>query len=366
VLLDHGFDRGAAERVVALRYGPLGPSFREALRRIFMGVPRIYGFSSVAPTGDYTAPMLEKYFRSKGEYRRYLERAQRDTKPNQELLAAFHGTGLVQIAGLSPDDPTARDRTEICALYDETRGVADRLRIAGRLLDRGDFLAFLPTIEVFVRRHPVKQMEKKERGLFADIQRHAAARDEVLRLVRELNVSALKMELAHLAVNLEWMPPEEFRRLAIDGARELVGRPLLTSEVVDIMCEITKHQLLADEFRSRDLPDRLFDDAAGIRFTDCLAPVDRRVSARLVPGLDSADLSTRLWAAYALSRRLPLEDPILIRLASHLRDESADLRERLRWTFIAQAPVSDHVLEAVETTDARLAEDLRARAKSPR
>src|SRR5581483_1173109 len=38
VLLDHGFDRAAAERVVALRYGPLGPSFREALRRIFMGV----------------------------------------------------------------------------------------------------------------------------------------------------------------------------------------------------------------------------------------------------------------------------------------------------------------------------------------
>src|SRR5262249_11820099 len=60
VLIDHGFDRTSAERVVAMRYGPLGPTFREALRRIFMGVPRIYGFSSVAPTGEYTAPMLEK------------------------------------------------------------------------------------------------------------------------------------------------------------------------------------------------------------------------------------------------------------------------------------------------------------------
>src|SRR5262249_8550034 len=49
VLLDHGFDRASAENVVALRYGPLGPSFREALRRAFAGVPRICGFSSAAP-----------------------------------------------------------------------------------------------------------------------------------------------------------------------------------------------------------------------------------------------------------------------------------------------------------------------------
>ena len=29
-----------------------------------MHVPRIYGFSSIAPVGQYTAPRLEKYFRS--------------------------------------------------------------------------------------------------------------------------------------------------------------------------------------------------------------------------------------------------------------------------------------------------------------
>jgi len=52
VLLDHGFDRASAENVVALRYGPLGPSFREALRRTFADVPRVYGFSSVAPTSE--------------------------------------------------------------------------------------------------------------------------------------------------------------------------------------------------------------------------------------------------------------------------------------------------------------------------
>jgi hypothetical protein len=75
VLLDHGFDRPSAERVVELRYGPLGPSFRESFRRIFTGVPRIYGFSSVAPRGEWTASRLREYFQSKGDYSRYLKRA---------------------------------------------------------------------------------------------------------------------------------------------------------------------------------------------------------------------------------------------------------------------------------------------------
>jgi hypothetical protein len=80
VLLDHGFDRSSAERVVELRYGPLGPSFRESLRRIFAGVPRIYGFSSVAPRGEYSAPMLGRYLNARRDYAAALLRLPRDTR----------------------------------------------------------------------------------------------------------------------------------------------------------------------------------------------------------------------------------------------------------------------------------------------
>ena len=360
VLLDHGFDHASAERVVALRYGPLGPSFREAVRRIFMGVPRIYGFSSVAPAGVPSATLLEKYFRSKGDYRRYLDQAGWDAGPNRELLAAFRGTGLVQAQGLSASEPAAADRTDVCNLYDESQSVAQRLRIIQRLLDRSDFLAFLPIIQVFVARHPAQQLKGEEGLLFAEIQKRDAARDQVLRLVHELNVSALKMELAHLALNLEWMKREEFRSLAVAGAKQLLGQPL-TSEVVDIMCEISKHEPIGDAFQSGDLPETLFQQAEGIRLVDCLSPVDRRVGARLADGLDNPDPSTRLWAGYALSHRLPLEDGILLRLGGHLTDPSPDLRERLHWIFVAQGPLSAEVRHAVEASDARLGEELRVR-----
>jgi hypothetical protein len=365
VLMDHGFDRATAERVVALRYGPLGPSFREAHRRIFMGVGRIYGFASVAPTGERTAPLLEHYLRAKGDYGRYLDRLQGDAEPNRELLTAFRGTALVQTAGLSRSEPAAADRAKICDLYDDTQSVAQRLRIVQQLLDRPDLLAFLPTIEMFVRRHPAQQMKGEEQRLFADIQRRDAARDQVLRLVHDLNVSALKMELAHLALQLNWMAPQEFRQLAVAGARQLLGQPL-TSEVVDIMCEISKQAAIGDEFASEALPERLFKDAEGIRLLDCLSPPDKRVSARLVPGLDSPDVSVRLWAGYALSRRLPLDDGILVSLAAHLGDPATGLHERLRWIFEAQGRTSDAVRRAVGAHDPQLAEDMRGRRTSRR
>jgi hypothetical protein len=357
VLLDHGFDRASAERVVDLRYGPLGPSFRESLKRIFMGVPRIYGFSSVAPRGTWTAARLHQYFHSKGDYWRYLQKSGADNGQNAQLLRAFDGSSMVQIAGLTSYDPEAPDRGLVCRMYDNNESVAERLRIVQLLFARRDFFSFLPTIEVFLSRHPAETLRGDERQLFAKIQQQTSARQQVVQLVHDLNVSALKMEMAHLALNLQWISRTEFRQIAVDGARQLLAEPL-TSEVVDIMCEITKHEPIGNQFRSEDLPDALFQEAEGYRLIDCLAPTDRRVSARLMHGLDEGDISGRLWAAYALSRRLPLDDGTLKTLATHLNDSSDDLRARLEYIFKAQGSLSVGVRDAVRDRDPQLAANL--------
>ena len=342
VLLEHGFEQATAERVVQMRYGPIGPSFRESLRRVFMGVPRIYGFSSVAPRGAVTSPMLDRYLASTGNYATYLERAGRRTDRNASLRTAFASTSFVQEAGLAEGDPGAADRNLVCRLYDEGTSVAERLQVASQMMTREDFLTFLPTMEVFLRRHPPEKLEGPERATFATMQGKTAARDEVLRLARELEVSAVKLEVAHFARHMEWMTAAEFRRMAIDGARSLLARPL-TSEIVDIECEIAKHEPLGDSIKSEDLSGMLFTLAEGIRLVDCLAPRDKRVSTRLAAALDDPDESTRLWAVYALSRRLPLEEPVLMALARRLGDPSAEVRDRTRWIFGAQRKLPDDV-----------------------
>jgi hypothetical protein len=105
----------------------------------------------------------------------------------------------------------------------------------------------------------------------------------------------------------------------------------------------TLAQSLRGDFGSDDLPARALREPEGIRLVDCLAPSDPHVSDRLVASLDLPDVKTRLWAAHALSRRLPLKDAILLRLAADLGDPSDELRERLRWIFQVQTPLSSAV-----------------------
>ncbi|HEY8518320.1 MAG TPA: hypothetical protein VIS07_22635 [Candidatus Binatia bacterium] len=357
VLLDHGFDRATAERVVAMRYGPLGPTFREALRRVFMDVPRIYGFSSVAPLGRYTAPMLDKYFRRVGDYRRHLEQISRGGPPNRALAAAFAGTSLVETTGLSRDEPAAADRDLICALYDERQPVVRRLEIVRDLVARPDVLSFVPSIQVFIDRHPEEEMSRDERRVFEEIKADQAARDSVVALVHQLDVSALKLELGHFAVHMGWLPQPEFRALVIESVRELLRRPL-TNEVVDVMCEVPKHESVGDEFTLEDVPAGLFREPEGIRLVSCLALPGDEVSERFEAALVSDDPELRLWAAHALSRRLPLSETVLLRITEHLDDPSPDVRVRLEWIFRAQRPMPRDVQRAVKRKLPGLAKEM--------
>jgi hypothetical protein len=356
VLLAHGFDRATAERVVETRYGALGPSFRQALRRVFSGVPLLYGFSSVAPSGKYTAPLLERYLRAKGNYRRWLE-GTAHAGQNGELLTAFRGTGLVQTNGLVAGEPAAADRDLVCRLYDEHTAVEQRLRAILQIMNRPDFLAFLPTIQVFINRHPPDTLSAAESAVFEEIRRCDDARQQVLRLVDELGESVLQLELAHTARHLGWMTREDFDALALRTAHALMRRPL-TSEVVDIMCEIPRHVSLRNEFDADDLSVLLYAHAEGIRLITCINPADPRVGERLASSLEDPNVSIRVWAAYALSERVPLDDATLVRLAWHLRDPSAEVRRWLRWIFATQAPLSPAVHEAVAALDPELAKPL--------
>ena len=363
VLLGHGFSRAAAERVVDLRYGPLGPSFRESLRRSFMGVPRIYGFSSVSPRGEITASLLQQYFQRKGDYARYLMRAERDSTPNKELLASFAGTSLVQIAGLTPLEAAAADRALVCRIYDDTQTVAERLRIIQQLFARRDFLSFVPTVEVFLNRHTPETLRAgEERRLFREIQSLEAPRRQMIEFMYSLTVSALKMQMAHLALQLTWITTDEFHRLAVEGAKQLLAEPL-SSEVVDTACELVKYVPAGAGLRSDEIPEQLFWHSEGFRLLDCLSPTDARLSARMLAGLQDIDESTRLWAAYALSRRLPLDDTVLEGLARRLNDPSADVRDRLQWIFEVQSPLSTDVLAAIRERDPALAKTLEARSR---
>jgi hypothetical protein len=350
VLLDHGFERGLAERVVELRYGPLGPSFRESLRRIFAGVPHLYGFCSVAPRSEYSAPMLEHYLHATPDYAAALARRR---GRNAALREAFAGTSLTETTGLLTAESAAEDRAHICALYDESRPLSERLQIAYGLALRPDALRFIPNLQVFLARHPSPGFATVERSIFLEI--HAADRthDAVLDLVRSLDVSALQLELAHFAALVGWLDRAEFHALAAAGAAQLL-RGSLTSERVDVMCEIVKYESLREAFDADDLPAHLYTDAEGLRLIACLAPADPRVSPRVLPALRAPDPLQRQWAAYALTQLRPSDPTVLVELVPYLHDPSPDVAARIGWLFQVQAPLPPEVLRAMEEPAAGL------------
>src|SRR2546428_219070 len=268
-----------------------------------------------------------------------------DWRRTPPLRAPLVHAGMVRVSGLSRADSAAGDRDVVCRLYDDGAPLVDRLRVVRNIMARENALSFLPMVEAFLAEHDPATFGAEERAAFAEVQRSDGARAEVLRLVEQLDVSALRIELAQVAERLGWMTPEEFRLLASDGVRQLLARRL-TSELVDVTCAITQHEPVGRAFRSADLPDVLFQRAEGLRLVACLAPPDPALNVRLLAALDGGDESVRSWAAYALTRRLPLDDATLFDLASRADDESADVRQRLRWILAAQAQPSEPVRHA--------------------
>ena len=260
-------------------------------------------------------------------------------------MVAFARTGMLQTSGVDADERTAADRDRVCRVYDDGAPLVDRLRVVRDLMAREDALSFVPTVEAFLARHDPAAFGAEERTVFAEVQASAGAREQVVRLVEQLDTSTLRIELAHLAERFGWMTPEDFRGLAVDGVRQLLARTL-TSELVDVTCEITKHEAVGDAFHSADLPDGLFRRAEGLRLVTCLAPPDPALNARLLAALDDRDESVRAWAAYALSRRLPLDDATRVFLAHRAEDESAEVRERVRWMLRVEERPSEPLRQA--------------------
>ena len=91
----------------------------------------------------------------------------------------------------------------------------------------------------------------------------------------------------------------------------------------------------------------------------CLAPADPRISARVLPALQSTDPVKRVWAAHTLTRLVPRDEAILRRLVPYLKDPSPEVSKRIRWIFQAQKTLPKSLERMIRNIDPSL---LRERA----
>jgi hypothetical protein len=171
--------------------------------------------------------------------------------------------------------------------------------------------------------------------------------------VRQLDVSTLKLELAHFAVLVGWLGQPEFHDMAVAAAHQLL-KQRLSSKVVDVMCAITTHESLGGDFDADDVPSSVYADPQGLRLLSCLAPSDPRVIPPVVEALDGTDPVQREWAAYTLTRLRPTDETVLGQLVPYLRDPSPTIAERVRWLFLVQDSLPAALARAVRESDPTL------------
>lgn len=117
--------------------------FDGSMRRIFMNVPVIYGFSSVAPLGPTAATLLGRYLQSSSIAEVGSGRA------SPKLLGHFATESMIAVSGSSESDPRAAYRHEVCQFIDDRLSPAEKLRFIHGLLRRDmvEVRMFLDRIE---------------------------------------------------------------------------------------------------------------------------------------------------------------------------------------------------------------------------
>src|SRR4051794_3386307 len=172
-LVRAGQSQADAERLSQVLSERHAESNREGMRRIFMNVPVIYGFSSLAPLGHTAGPMLSRYFQSGSD----IEIG--SGRPSPRLLTQFAASSMTVTSGLTDADAKASYRREVCQFFDERLSVAQKLAFIHEILQRD-----MPEVRMFFERIEkfLASVKSEERQTIAFTQAlDAIERDQVAR-----------------------------------------------------------------------------------------------------------------------------------------------------------------------------------------
>jgi hypothetical protein len=229
-LVREGRSNEQAEREARRLSARQAESARDRIRRIFPGVPVIYGFASLAPYGRVAGPMLAGYLHSSPEV------AFGSGVPSAKLLRLFGPSSMVATDGLQPGEPLAAAREESCRLYDDRIGEAQRLAEMHRLLAAPwpQLRMSFDTLEKFLGAVPPAARV----AAFVPIASDLAARERYLAAARVTSDPALRLRMVELARSIGWLDAAQQRQEHAGLVADLLAQPALGYGEVDLVCAL--------------------------------------------------------------------------------------------------------------------------------
>ncbi len=301
-LVRAGYSHADAERLAHKLDQRHGESSRDRMRRIFMNVPVIYGFSSVAPLGPTAGTLLGRYLHSSSA----SDVGSGHASPR--LLGAFATESLTAVGGLSESDPGVAYRNEACQFVDDRVSPAEKLEFVHSLLQRdmGEVRMFLERIEALFA--SLSDRERREPAFvqaLGEIARDDVARDRYLRFAEDADQPQIRARMIQLAGALGWLSPAEQRAELMRMFADLLGRRSMGPAEVDLICSLNSDQELDQERHRLSLPPAQAERAAHAAALACLGSAEAR--ARVLQALTSHDDADVQMAEVYLRHR-PISD----------------------------------------------------------
>lgn len=278
-----------------------GESARDRMRRLFPGVPVIYGFSSLAPYGRVAGPMLRRHFETAGAGHVGTG------EPSHALLRLFGPSSMVAVAGQRPSDDDAAYRAEACRYYDDRVTPAQRLAFMHGVLVGEPAAARMAfdRIEAFVA--GIDAQRRAEPAFAAALAAMAAdgpGRARYLELARATHDPALHVRMVALARSVGWLGEAEERAELATMIGEMLASSAAGYGEVDLICGLNGDGRLDSELARFDVV-RLARHPANAAALACLGSRDSR--ARVLAALTSPD-EREVQLAQAYLRHRPLDD----------------------------------------------------------
>jgi hypothetical protein len=301
-LIRSGHAPADAQRLARVLDRRHAESSHDHMRRIFMNVPAIYGFSKLAPLGPTAASLLNRYFD---------QASLSDVgsgRPNPRLLGQFAASTMVVASGMTESDPEAEFRRETCQFVDDRLSPAAKLAFIHSLLrrDMGEARMFLDRIEgLFASLSDAERQSPSFVQVWEELARDDIARERYLRFAEDADLPRTRARMIELAGTLGWLSPAEQRAELVRMVGDLIGRGSVGPSDIELVCSLNKnHRLDEDRSRLRVSPAQA-DKVNNAAALACLGSTEAR--ARVLRALTShVDAEVELAQVYVGHR--PITD----------------------------------------------------------
>jgi hypothetical protein len=276
VLINDGFTREQAQQVAAFRYSAFGNSFSDRMKRTFSQTPRIYGFTSVGPSGKTAAPMLNKYLTATGpDYSKYISSA--DQSQNITFLESFKQSAVAQVSG------NIEGNSAICYLENKSVSSVKKINYMNEVATKGGLLQIVPHAVKFFESLNVEKLNPEEMAALKQIELNTNGQKQVESFIQQKIPGLLipQMNVLNLAMKLKWLDKNKYNSILNKLAlHPLYQQQKMTISQKDEICSLGVHVSGID---IEKVTAENWSNENFIYALNCLQVADKEVFNKMLP-----------------------------------------------------------------------------------